>query len=86
MTVIDPFSAAVEMARAALLTIGLARCEVGGTVYFTGGDSPSATQPRTPVVLVHGVNDQAGTWLAAARILMRERELIIPDLPGHGES
>jgi pimeloyl-ACP methyl ester carboxylesterase len=83
---IHSFSAAVEIARAALVTIGLARCNAGGTVYFAGGASPSANNPRPAVVLVHGVNDQAGTWLAAARILMRERVVIIPDLPGHGES
>lgn len=71
----------VEFARAALLTAGLAKCETGGTVYFAGGGSEAA-----PIVLVHGVNDQAGTWAPVVTHLMKERRVIIPDLPGHGES
>ena len=64
-----------------LLAAGLARCESGETVYFSGG------RPNAPVVvLVHGVNDQAGTWGPVAAPLAKQFRLIIPDLPGHGES
>lgn len=78
----DPFSAMIEFARAALLTAGLAKCETGGTVYFAGGGNRQAA----PIVLVHGANDQAGTWAAVVPALIRERRVIAPDLPGHGES
>jgi len=79
---IDPMSAILEMGRALLLTAGLARCETGGTTYFTGGGKAGAPV----VVLVHGVNDQAGTWAFVAAKLARDYRLIIPDLPGHGSS
>jgi pimeloyl-ACP methyl ester carboxylesterase len=48
-------------------------------VWFEGGSGP-------PVVLLHGVNDQAGTWASVARPLVAKHHLIVPDLAGHGES
>ena len=38
------------------------------------------------IVLVHGANDQAGTWCPIAPTLAQKHRVIIPDLPGHGES
>lgn len=76
---VDPLTVVLETARAALLAAGLARCEAGGTVYFAGGSGPA-------VVLVHGVNDHAGTWAPVVPALVRKYRLIIPDLAGHGES
>jgi pimeloyl-ACP methyl ester carboxylesterase len=38
------------------------------------------------IVLVHGANDQAGTWFTVAPALARQYRVIIPDLAGHGES
>lgn len=49
-------------------------------VYFAGGRGA-----RT-IVLVHGVNDQAGTWFAVAPALMKDARILAIDLPGHGES
>jgi 2-hydroxy-6-oxonona-2,4-dienedioate hydrolase len=40
----------------------------------------------TPIVLIHGANDQAGTWCSVAPALARTHRVIVPDLPGHGES
>jgi pimeloyl-ACP methyl ester carboxylesterase len=37
-------------------------------------------------VLLHGVNDHAGTWATVAGALAKTHRLIIPDLAGHGES
>jgi len=79
---IDPMSAILEMGRALLLTAGLSRCETGGTTYFAGGGRDGAPV----IVLVHGVNDQAGTWAPVAAKLAKNYRLIIPDLPGHGSS
>jgi len=79
---IDPISAVLEMGRALLLTAGLTRCETGGTTYFSGGGKTGAPV----VVLVHGVNDQAGTWAPVAAKLTGNLRLIVPDLPGHGTS
>lgn len=80
MTELESLSAFIEMTRAVLLSAGLARCQAGGTVYWSGGSG------ATTIVLVHGVNDQAGTWGQAARLLAKDYRLIVPDLPGHGES
>jgi pimeloyl-ACP methyl ester carboxylesterase len=37
-------------------------------------------------VLLHGANDQAGTWAGAVRMLAKDYRLVLPDLAGHGES
>jgi len=60
---------------------------VGGTHYMP----PPAQVPRSArddktIVLVHGVNDHAGTWFAIAPTLAKKYRVILPDLPGHGES
>jgi pimeloyl-ACP methyl ester carboxylesterase len=39
-----------------------------------------------PLVLLHGVGHRRQAWGAVADLLAPERELIMPDLPGHGES
>ena len=70
------------MTRAALAATGFTRKELDDTVYYEGGAAGS--QPA--VVLVHGVNDHAGTWFRVAPTLARQYHVIIPDLPGHGES
>jgi len=39
-----------------------------------------------PVLLVHGLGGAAGNWVALAPLLLRERRLLVPELPGHGGS
>ncbi len=39
-----------------------------------------------PLVLLHGVGHRRQAWDAVAGLLAPHRDLIIPDLPGHGES
>ncbi len=39
-----------------------------------------------PLVLLHGVGHRRQAWDAVAGLLEPHRDLIIPDLPGHGES
>jgi len=68
----------IAATRAALVGAGLERREVDGTVYFAGGSGST-------VVLLHGANDQAGTWAPVVPLLANHR-LIVPDLAGHGES
>jgi pimeloyl-ACP methyl ester carboxylesterase len=52
-----------------------------GTVlrYLVGGEGP-------PLVLVHGLGGAATNWLLLAPELVRERRVIVPELPGHGGS
>jgi len=39
-----------------------------------------------PVLLVHGLGGAAANWVALAPLLLPERRLLVPDLPGHGGS
>jgi pimeloyl-ACP methyl ester carboxylesterase len=78
-----PVEFIIYLGRAILRMAGLARKVLitpsGSLVYFVGGKGP-------PLVLVHGVNDQAGSWAKVALKLRRNFRLIIPDLAGHGQS
>lgn len=68
------------MTRAALTAAGFVRHEIDGTVYFESpNDAPA-------LALIHGANDQAGTWFTVAPALARNYRVILPDLAGHGES
>lgn len=70
--------------RAALERAGL-RAETieaprGPLRVFAGGRGP------TTVVLVHGTAGQAGDWYRVVPALASRFTLLVPDLPGHGES
>jgi pimeloyl-ACP methyl ester carboxylesterase len=69
----------VKMSRAGLTAFGFEKRSIDGLTYFVGGDGPA-------VVLLHGSNDQAGTWGTIAAPLAAKYRFILPDLPGHGES
>src|ERR1043165_6586503 len=58
---------------------GLEKVQFGETVYWRAGTGDV-------LVLLHGANDQAGTWFAVAPKLAKTRRVIAVDLPGHGES
>lgn len=77
----------VRIARAALAAAGLVRNESEGLVWW---ETPRWETPpphdRPALVLLHGVNDHAGTWFTVAPALAQRFHLILPDLPGHGES
>jgi len=71
----------IAWTRAELAKGGLEKVQFGETAYFHGG------QALMPVlVLLHGANDQAGTWFAVAPKLTKTHRVIVPDLPGHGDS
>lgn len=55
--------------------------EVRGTRlrYLAGGEGE-------PLVLVHGLGGAAANWLALVPLLLPERRLLVPELPGHGGS
>lgn len=68
------------MTRAALAASGFEQKQSNGVVWFESGAAPET------IVLLHGVNDHAGTWFTIAPALARRFRVIVPDLPGHGES
>ncbi|HSP17335.1 MAG TPA: alpha/beta fold hydrolase [Thermoanaerobaculia bacterium] len=78
----DPVADLTRAMRLSLETAGLARKEDGGSVYFAGGGRPGAPL----LLLLHGTNDQAGTWARVVPMLTRKYRLIVPDLAGHGDS
>lgn len=67
--------------REVLTRAGLTRKTNDGTVYWTGGKAR-----RPALILLHGVNEHAGTWAEVIPLLKRDYRLIVPDLAGHGES
>lgn len=58
--------------------------EVHGTElhWLQFGEKGSAP----PVILLHGLNDCSQTWLHIAEVLAQDRQVLVPDLPGHGFS
>lgn len=84
---VAPVSVGTQFMRARLtLTVGMEQKSVklrGATiVYFEGGN------PKNPsVLLVHGLQDHAGTWWdTAGDLLDAGYHVVALDLPGHGES
>jgi pimeloyl-ACP methyl ester carboxylesterase len=39
-----------------------------------------------PVVLIHGLTNSGRSWSKVAPLLATDRQVLVPDLPGHGES
>lgn len=80
-----PFETFVKFTRRSLVRSGMERQEIAAgdsskVVYFRGGSGA-----RT-IVLVHGVNDQAGSWSTVIPKLAPKFRLVAIDLPGHGDS
>jgi len=79
----QPIATAERVGRLGLRRAGLTRATIGGPrgplVYWHGGAGPT-------VVLLHGANDSAAAWARVAGPLARTYYIVIPDLPGHGES
>ena len=67
----------------ALVAAGMERLVLetgrGQLVYWRGGEG-------RPLVLLHGSGEAAGTFAAVVPDLIGDHRLLIPDLPGHGDS
>jgi pimeloyl-ACP methyl ester carboxylesterase len=78
-----PQTTAAAETRSALLAAGLRPGTIEGPRgtlrYYEGGKGKT-------VVLLHGSGSQAGDWSAVVPALLRRYHLLVPDLPGHGES
>src|SRR5437879_2030893 len=53
--------------------------EKGPMTYWEEGQG-------NPLIFLHGAGDQAGTWSKVAPAFVGTYRVILPDLPGHGES
>jgi pimeloyl-ACP methyl ester carboxylesterase len=80
----NPLAVNSYFERRALKRAGSLRARVipvstGNLTLWDGGDGPA-------VLLLHGAGDQAGTWSKVVPHLVGKYRLLIPDMPGHGES
>ncbi len=78
-----PIAVLTWLGRISLRLGGLKRKTVGSSigpqVFWEAGSG-------TPLVLLHGVGDNAGTWAKVAPALRRSFHVVVPDLAGRGES
>jgi pimeloyl-ACP methyl ester carboxylesterase len=65
----------------------------GTAPALRGGASGNGTAPalrggasEKPVVLLHGLNNSCLSWAHVAQRLATDRRVLMPDLPGHGQS
>lgn len=75
--------------RRALLRSGAASRQArlaGIPIHFYALDGRPGSDPRTPIVLVHGIADSALTWAFVMRRLARVGPVYALDLPGFGQS
>jgi len=79
----NPIATVVILQRRALDKAGFERVGIGAgperIVGFEKGDGP-------PLLLLHGLGDQAGSWSAVAPALAGSWSVLAIDLPGHGDS
>ncbi|RLU02054.1 alpha/beta fold hydrolase [Ketobacter sp.] len=69
---------------ASALGLQIKTLEVDGMLWSYMENERQAQQPT--LVLVHGFGASKDTWLALSKYLAADYHLVIPDLPGHGDS
>jgi 2-hydroxy-6-oxonona-2,4-dienedioate hydrolase len=78
-----PLDVYEQLSRTGLWMAGFEKAVIsaprGRLVYWHGGTGQT-------VVLLHGANDQAGSWAQIAKALKAKYRVLVPDLPGHGSS
>lgn len=78
-----PLAVLAWVGKRSLLRAGLAKrraeAPAGPVVFFEGGAGPT-------LVFLHGAGDQAGSWARTVQPLVKRFHVVVPDLPGHGES
>ena len=83
-----PQTTAPAQTRAALEAAGLRAGTIEGprgTLHYYEGGEYEGGEGKT-VVLLHGSGSQAGDWYGVMPALRRRYHVLVPDLPGHGES
>lgn len=70
--------------KSARLYVKATALSFGNVAYLDNVDRVGGSD--TTVIMLHGLGANKDTWLSFARHLDRTYRLVIPDLPGHGES
>jgi len=62
----------------------------GGLMWRRYSPAPRESQggkyTRPPLVILHGLFGSGDNWRSHAQALATDREVLVPDMPGHGES
>lgn len=58
----------------------------GMSLYLYDTGQPAQGMSKTPVLLLHGLGDEADTWRHVLPAIAAEHRAIAPDLPGFGRS
>lgn len=66
------------------LTAAVAQLSFGNVEYLRS--SQRSAQASEAIVMLHGAAADKTSWARFAKCLDRTRQLVIPDLPGHGNS
>lgn len=64
------------------LSVSVATLSYGDVSYLENARTPE----REAIVMLHGAGADKSAWVRFARLLGSRRRIIIPDLPGHGDS
>lgn len=79
----NPLALFVKTTRGQLADAGLKlesfETSAGRLAYWEGGTGPT-------LVLIHGAGDQAGAFQGVVERLLENHRLLLPDVPGHGDS
>ena len=83
-TVDSPSLEKLEQGRlGALVASGFTRSALGGEadrlVFYASGSG-------SPLIFLHGVGHRGSAWFEVAPAFVKAHRVIVPDLPGHGES
>lgn len=70
--------------KSANLEVTKVKLSVGDVVYLD--NIKNASKAKDTLVLIHGLGADKDTWLQFAKCLTRNYRIIVPDLPGHGQS
>jgi pimeloyl-ACP methyl ester carboxylesterase len=78
-----PLAVAAWVRRGSLVRAGFTKMRfptsIGSLTLFVKGAGPA-------LIFLHGAGDQAGTWAGVAPAFASNYRVILPDLPGHGQS
>lgn len=66
------------------LTASVARLSFGNVEYLRSSDE--STQASEAILMLHGAAADKSSWTRFAKYIDRKIPLVIPDLPGHGNS
>lgn len=59
---------------------------IGPVVYLDSADPADNDKDKETLLLIHGLGADKDGWLQLSKYLTKDYRVVIPDLPGHGQS